>query len=298
MVGAETLHQDEAVLLATALVDHVAASAGLQALFIKGPAATMMGLRGPHVSADVDVLVPPEDLDRVVQLLGGRGWLERPSGVSVVREYQHSKTLYHPQWNCDIDIHDRFPGMEAPPRSAFDALWRDRQYLLMATRSVPVPSIPAAVIIQALHSLRNMGDPRHVDEYLGLLQRIGATVHRDLVDLSAELRATAALKPLLDDLGMANLPMLPGAVSEEWRYRTSVQGTGTAYLVELMEGPWRAKPRVLARAIFPSRQSLRHDNLYLDESVAGLLRAHLSRWRRGLVGLPTAARKIRASRLR
>ncbi len=80
MDAAETLHQDEAVLLATALVDHVAASAGLPVLFIKGPAATMMGLRENHVSADVDVLVRPEDLDRIVELLGARGWLERPSG--------------------------------------------------------------------------------------------------------------------------------------------------------------------------------------------------------------------------
>ncbi|CAH0310911.1 hypothetical protein SRABI128_04510 [Microbacterium sp. Bi128] len=298
MAASETLHQDEAVLLATALVDHVAASAGVPVLFIKGPAATMMGLRAHHVSADVDVLVRPEDLDRMAELLGLRGWLERPPGAAVVRRYAHSKTLYHPQWNCDIDVHDRFPGMEASPGSAFDTLWRDRQYLVMATRSVPVPSIPAAVIIQALHSLRNMDDPRHRDEYLGLLQRVGATVHHDLVDLSAELQATAALKPLLDDLGMADLPMLPGTVSEEWRYRTSVQGTGTAYLVELMGSPWRAKPRVLARAIFPSRQSLRHDNLYLDDSVAGLLRAHVSRWGRGFAGLPAAARKIRASRLR
>lgn len=295
---AEPLHQDEAVLLATALVDFVAVSGGLPVLFIKGPAANMMGLRENHVSADVDVLVHPEQLDRLVELLGARGWLERPSGLSVVRQYSHSRTLYHPQWNCDIDVHHRFPGIEASPGSAFDTLWRDRQYLVMATRSVPVPSVPAAVIFQALHSLRAMDDPRHQREYSMLLQRVDATLHQNIMALSLELQATAALRPLLNDLGVKVLRGGEGAVSEEWRHRTSVQGIGTAYLVELTDSPWLAKPRVLARAMFPSRQSLRHDNLYLDESVSGIFMAHVARWRRGLAGLPGAARKLRASRRR
>ncbi|MEV5051582.1 nucleotidyltransferase family protein [Arthrobacter sp. LAR12-1-1.1] len=298
MGGAEPLHQDEAVLLATALVDHVAASSGLNVLFIKGPAATMMGIRGHHVSADVDVLVRPEHLDEMVDHLGGRGWLERPSGVTVVRRYSHSRTLYHPQWNCDIDVHDRFPGMEASPGNAFDTLWRDRQYLVMAARPVPVPSKPAAVIFQALHSLRSMDEPRHQREYSALLHRVDVTMHQDLVDLSAELQATAALQPLLADLGIADMPALQGTVSEEWRHRTSVQGPGTAYLVSLVESPWRVKPLVLARALFPSRQTLRERDLHLDDSVAGLLRAHVARWRRGMAGLPAAARKIRDSRRR
>lgn len=246
MDDTEPLQQNEAVLLATSLVDYVAASAGLPVLFIKGPGATMMGLRENHISADVDVLVHPEQLDRIVGLLRARGWLERPSGASVVRQYSHSRTLYHPQWNSDIDMHDRFPGMEAPPGSTFDALWRDRQYLVMAARSVAVPSNPAAVIFQAL--------------------------------------------------GVNDRPDGQDTVSEEWRHRTSVHGTGTAYLVSLLESPWHTKPRVLARAIWPSRNTLRERNLHLDDSIAGLLRAHMARWRRGLAGLPAAARKSKASR--
>ena len=291
-MGSESLHQDEGVLRATALVDYVAASAGLTVLFIKGPAATMMGLRENHVSADVDVLVRPEDLDRMVELLAARGWRERPSGVTVVRRYRHSRTLYHPQWNSDIDVHDRFPGMEAPPGSAFDTLWRDRQYLVMAARSVPVPSVPAAAIFQALHSLRAMEEPRHQREYSALLGRVDVSMHQDLLALSVELEATAALNPLLDDLGIADLPVRQGAVSDEWRHRTSVQGTGTAYLVALMDSPWRAKPRVLARAIWPSRDTLRERDLHLDDSVGGLFRVRLARWRRGVAHLPAAARKI------
>ena len=298
MGSTETLHQDEAVLLATALVDHVAASADVPVLFIKGPAATMMGLRENHVSADVDVLVRPEDLDRLVERLGARGWLERPSGVSVVRRYSHSRTLYHPQWNCDIDVHNRFPGMEAPPDGAFDTLWRDRQHLVMAARSVPVPSIPAAVIFQALHSLRAMDEPRHNREYSGLLQRVDTSMHKEILELSIELQAASALKPLLDDLGIADPPVHQGPVSEEWSNRTSIQGTGTAYLAALIESPWRAKPRVFVRAIFPSRNTLRERDLHLDDSVAGLLRAHVARWRRGMAGLPAAAGKIRTTRRR
>ena len=231
----------------------------------------------------------------MVGLLGAGGWLERPSDVAVVRQYSRPRTLYHPQWNCDIDVPDRFPGMEAAPGSAFDTLWDGRQYLVMAARSVPVPSLPEAVIFQALHSLRAMDDPCHQRECSGLLQEVDASMHPDILDLSA---ATAARGPRLDDLGVKYLPCGEGRISEEWRYRTSVQGTGAAYLVELMDSPWLAKPRVLARAIFPSWQSLRHDDLYLDESVSGIFRAYISRWGRGLASLPAAARRIRASRRR
>lgn len=298
MGSIENLHQNEAVLLATALVDYVAASAKIEVLFIKGPGSTMMGLRENHLSADVDVLVRPQHLNRIVELLGNRGWLERPSGVSVVRRYEHSRTLYHPQWNSDIDVHDRFPGMEAPPESSFQTLWRDRQYLVLAGRIAPVPSTSAAVIFQALHSLRAMNDPRHQREYTGLIQRVPVTMHKEIRDLSEELQATAALKPFLDDLGLEDRPTGTETVSEEWRHRTSVQGTGTAYLIALMESPWQAKPRVLARAIVPSRNTLRERNLHLDDTVAGLIRAHLARWRRGLAGLPAAARKAGPSRRR
>ena len=184
------------------------------------------------------------------------------------------------------------------PGNAFDTLWRDRQYLVMAARPVPVPSIPAAAIFQALHSLRAMDEPRHQREYSELLQRLDVTMHQDLVDLSVELQATAALKPFLDDLGIEDLTVRQGSVSEEWRHRTAVQGPGTAYLVSLVESPWRVKPLVLARAVFPSRQTLRERDLHLDDSFAGLLRAHVARWRRGLAGLPAAALKVRASRRR
>ncbi|MDI3213836.1 nucleotidyltransferase family protein [Arthrobacter sp. AL12] len=293
---AETLHQNEAVLLATALVDFVAASAGLPVLFIKGPGATLMGLRENHVSADVDVLIRPEQLERMLNLLHGRGWQERPTGFAIVSQYLHSRTLYHPQWNCDIDVHSRFPGMEAPPDIAFDTLWRDRQYLVMAARNIAVPSVPAAVIFQALHSLRAMDDPRHQREYTGLLQRVDTTLHRDIVELSVELKATSALQPLLEELGADGLPTRDEEVSAEWRYRTSAHVPGTALLIALMESPWRSKPRVFARGIFPSRQYLRQRDPDIDDSVAGLLGAHVSRWHRGLAGLPGAARKIRDSR--
>jgi hypothetical protein len=297
MASTERLHQNEAVLLATALVDYVAASAGLPLLFIKGPGATMMGLRENHISADVDVLVRPDDLVKMVELLGTRGWLERPSGVTVVRKYVHSRTLYHPQWNTDIDVHDRFPGMEAPPEDSFKTLWRGRHHLVMANRSVPVPSVHAAIIFQALHSLRAMDEPRHQREYSSLLRRVDKTMHKEIVDLGEELQATAALKPLLNGLGIASfLPAGPETVSEEWRHRTARRGTGTAYLAALMESPWRTKPRVLRQAIVPSRDTLRERNLHMDDSVAGLIRAHLLRWRRGAAGLLAAARKARASR--
>jgi hypothetical protein len=69
-----------------------------------------------------------------------------------------------------------------------------------------------------------------------------------------------------------------------------------AYLVSLIESPWRDKPLVLARAVFPSLQTLRERDIYVGDSVAGLLGAYLSRWRRGLSGLPAAVQKFRASR--
>lgn len=121
-------------------------------------------------------------------------------------------------------------------------------------------------------------------------------MHQQIADLSMELQATAALQPLLDDLGLEGSTNRSVFVSEEWRHRTSIQGIGTAYLVALIESPWREKPLVVLRTVFPSRETLRHGDLHLDDAAVELLKAHVSRWRRILVSFPAAVRKVRANR--
>ena len=70
----------EAVLLGHALVARVADSLGIRAFFIKGPASVIQGLRLPKVSVDVDVFVPPADLEIAARRLAGARLAGTPGG--------------------------------------------------------------------------------------------------------------------------------------------------------------------------------------------------------------------------
>ena len=164
---------------------------------------------------------------------------------------------------------------------------------------VPVPSIPAAAIFQALHSLRAMDEPRHQREYSELLQRVDVTMHQDI---GGSQRGAAG------DGGAEAAPGRPG-------HRRSA---GPAGILSARSGatvlPYRAPARPIwsrsSKALgglnrwcwparsFPHGKHCGSATFIWTTPLAGLLRAHVARWRRGLAGLPAAARKIRASRRR
>ena len=69
-----------------------------------------------------------------------------------------------------MDVHRLFPGLGASPEAAFDALWSEHIHLVIAGRSVPVPSPRHQRLVVIVHAARDPFrgglDVRHIRESL------------------------------------------------------------------------------------------------------------------------------------
>lgn len=156
------------IRLAHARITHVLDRAGIRGLHLKGY-ATEPGVYTDHRrSSDVDLLVPPADADAVIALLGSHGW-EPVATFSQGSIFQHAATLWHDQLGY-VDVHRLFPGLGASPEAAFDALWSEHIHLVIAGRSVPVPSPRHQRLVVIVHAARDPFrgglDVRHIRESL------------------------------------------------------------------------------------------------------------------------------------
>jgi hypothetical protein len=284
----------EGVLLCHALVARVAEGLGVRAFFIKGPASVMQGLREPKTSTDVDVFVAPASLDHMVEGLRERGWRERPVDPDSRTFPKHAVTLNHPEWPCCIDVHFRFPGMESPARDCFEVLWANTDRLELAGQEVHIPSAPLGILILALHALRSPHLPACRQE-LEFLARVTKRQSRAsaLLDMATATGSLAAMRSFLEDLVPETaLPEWPEP-SMEWRNRIMAKEPGSARLIAIAQGPWREKPKMLWRAVFPRPDVFLSGNIYADLSARGLLLQHQARWVRFLRSVPRIARDLR-----
>ena len=140
------------VELAHAAVQRLAESVGVDVLHIKGP-AVHPGLR-THASTgnDVDVIVRPDGVDRLMATLHDHGW-EVETSFAAGSAFDHAANLYHPSWGL-LDVHRHYPGMERDPAHAFETLWRTRGSVGLAHVSCPVPDPLAQSLVLLLHAAR------------------------------------------------------------------------------------------------------------------------------------------------
>jgi hypothetical protein len=289
----------EAVLLGHALVQRVADSLGIRAFFIKGPASVVQGLRMPKMSVDVDVFVNPADLEALLGGLRQRGWRERPVDPDERSFPRHSTTIDHPSWPCCIDVHFRFPGMEAAPGDSFDVMWAHTEVLELAGQEVRVPSKALGILILALHALRSPHLPacRQELEFLAEL-----TEQEDLtaaiVGIATATGSLAAMRPLLEDLGSQPKQGDWPEASTEWRNRLLSKEVGSARIIAIAQAPLREKPKMLFRAIFPAREVFLSGNIYADLSFKGRVQLQKTRWARFLRALPRTVKDLSQLRRR
>jgi hypothetical protein len=293
--AAETqLSIPEAVLLGHALVARVADSLGIRAFFIKGPASVIQGLRLPKISGDVDVFVAPPDLEPVLQGLRDRGWRERPVDPDSRTFPKHSVTVDHPEWPCCIDVHFRFPGMEANPSDSFELMWANTEDLEVAGQVVRVPSKSLGILILALHALRSPQLPACSQE----LEFLTDLTERDsygaaILEVARSTGSLAAMRPFLEDLLPEAATVEWPEPSTEWRNRVMAKEPGSARLIAIAQAPLRDKPRMLFRAVFPRPEVFLSGNIYADMSFRGRLRQHRARWARFLRSLPKIVRDLK-----
>ncbi|MDU0314713.1 nucleotidyltransferase family protein [Phycicoccus sp. M110.8] len=295
--GQAELRQDEAVLLAHALVARLAEQVGARALFIKGPTAVAQGVRPPRGSSDVDVLVEPSAFPAMCAATESAGWqLRTPIGTLRYAgefAFDHSAHYIHTEWPIDVDIHYSFPGFLAEPESVFGALWARRTTVEVAGRAVPTPDLLGQSLVVGLHALRDPEKPQSQEDLAHLaaaLGDLGAADRDALRDLARDAGASRSGAEVLRLAGVEPYPLSPREAQRvtDWELRQQGHGIATAWLFELGRAPWRDRPVVLRRALFPPAE-----HFVASTSASGLTRAQLAglrlrRWGRGVVGVPHA----------
>lgn len=288
------LSVSEGVLLAHALVSRVADSLGVRAFFIKGPASVIQGLRKPKTSADVDVFVDPASLDLLLQGLRERGWRQRPVDPDTTTFPKHAVTLDHPEWPCCIDVHFRFPGMEADPAECFTAMWGHTKAIGLAGQNVRVPSPTLAILLLALHALRSPHLPACRQELAFLARLVQRQAQAGtLLGIAAATDSLAAIRPFLEGLLEDSPAVAWPQPSTEWRNRLMAREPGSARVLAIIQAPWKDKPGLLWQGVFPRPQSLLNRNIYADMTWRGQVMQHWARWVRFLGAVPRIVRDLR-----
>jgi hypothetical protein len=292
----------ELVGLWYAAVGDIASRLGLRVLLIKGPVTRLQGIRAPGGSVDVDVLVEPSGMGRLMTALAEHGWAETAPPTSAHVLPLHSRALQHPIWPFEIDVHGRFPGFLAEPGLVFEELWRRRTSVDLAHRDLPCPDVVSHAAITALHLLRD-GHDAHRAAYEDVVDRLRNRLtdgqRDDLARLCRDTGANDTLAPLLADL---RIPPLESAVTysvEPWRIRQRSTGLKSAgWVTELTSSPWRQRPRRLLHALLLTEAEIRQAQPQAVPGAWGLFRARLRRLRWGLRDLPRAIRIVREERRR
>ena len=290
-----TLTWEEWVATAHCLVNRALDDVGARGLFIKGPLLTAQGLREPHQSVDVDVLVEPDRLQHLLDRLADIGWTVAVPPTSAQTLGLHSTTVRHARWPLEIDVHDRFPGFLADTRIAFDALWTLRTSAELAGRPLPCPDPIAHSTVAALHWLRDPDLNFHQAKlaYLAdaIRPRLGDANRRALSELVQTTGSATTLEPFLRalDIEVARTPQ----DDSMWRIRTASTGVKTVpWLVELGRTPLRRLPGRVAHALVLTEAEIRHAQPDAAPGAMGLFRARLRRIRRGLHDLPKAVQIV------
>jgi hypothetical protein len=301
---ANSLAAGEAVELVTAWSQHVARVNNLRVVVIKGDTLYRQGLRAARVSADVDVLVDPASFEEYCAVLVRAGWERRRSSFINARTSVHSRSFTSPGWPCDIDVHQFFPGFLRDPRTVFEVLWRESATLRFAHQPVVVTGRASSVLILGLHSLRDGAAAlRNRNDIADLCQAEISDMERNQIAILAhETWSAAALEDLFVLLRVAAHPE-PAELSSpglrEWRGRVASRAEKPyAWYVLYLSTPWRRRPQILWRALWPSRIDIvdAHPEAATKPLLRGKLR--LGRYVRAVRGvrLSVRAAQVRSQR--
>ena len=236
------------VHLAHAVVQKLADDRGIDLLHLKGP-AVLPGLRPEgRQSSDVDVLVRPSHLPRLVSAVESVGFEQR-TNFATGSVFAHAANWWHDDWGW-VDVHVSWPGVTIDAELAYDVLARDRLVRQIAHRDCLVPNRTAQRLILVLHSARS-GGTADLDHAW-----TAAEPHeKDAVRaLAAELRAEVALAAGIGELELHRGDpsyllwrhvTRGGSRFDEWRARLAAATT------------LRAKAELLTAAMRVNRDHLR-----------------------------------------
>lgn len=141
------------VRFAHAMIAHLFAQAGIRALHHKGHTAPEGTYVAGRASTDADVLVPPDQAARAVEVLQARGW----DLVTSYRDgsiFQHAASLWHSHLGY-ADIHQLIPGTGPTPQAVFERLWSQRSTADMGGQPCTVPGRLDHLALIVIHAARD-----------------------------------------------------------------------------------------------------------------------------------------------
>lgn len=287
----ERLTGGEAMALLYVLTADVARRAGTRSLAIKGSVLGEQELRAPRVSADIDVLLHPDDIERFADAMVAAGWRRAPTSSVPKFLDHHSVNLLNDHWPMGIDAHVYFPGFLAPATEVFEVLWERRTSLVQAGRPVPCTDVCGSAAIAALHHLRAPAKPENQAAFEALVERAGRVLtpalRVELAELAERTGAVRTLEPFFDRLGIEATPTHPAEESgfERWRTATTTHGH-LAWIAAMRQRPVRAWPAYVWHALLLDAAELRAYHGDRTETTP-LWRLRVRRWNRVVRRMPT-----------
>ena len=219
------------VHLAHALVQRLASDAGVDLLHLKGP-ALLPDLRPPgRHSSDVDVLVRPGHLARLVVALESTGWEQR-TDFATGSVFAHAANWWHDDWGW-VDVHVTWPGVTIAPDRAYDVLAGSGVVHDIAHVPCLVPDRIGQLLVLVLHSARSVGS----NEAEFAWSRADGSEQAAVRGLAATLGAEVALAAGLGELeNFRDHPTYAlwrhvstgGSRLDEWRARLAAAPTAQA----------------------------------------------------------------------
>ncbi|RLK48003.1 nucleotidyltransferase family protein [Microbacterium telephonicum] len=291
-----TLRLDEANELLTAWAQHRARERGIRLLVLKGRPLSDDGLRAARVSADVDVLVEPARFDEYCAVVLDAGWEEFPSTFASAHFTLHSRSFRKNGWPNSFDVHSEYPGFLRDRVAVFEALWDGRREAAFAHQPCDIPSRAANVLVLALHSLRGTHTQERHRAELQHLQAASFTAdeRQAIGEVAERTGAATAIPAFLEGIGVAvatDPDLARGAAAREWRRKVAeADGAAASWLLLVARAPWREKPVIVARALWPSRRDFAINHPEIPDRVWPQLHGRLARLGRGFRRLPVVAR--------
>ena len=279
-------------------VAHILREAGVPVLHVKGPTVQQwLYAEGERPSGDVDVLVSPDRMQDALDALYAAGFVDRYPGVNRQTSTDHAIAVRRldPAIGLDeVDVHDRFEGLDRLAVQAFEVLWAHREPAELAHQPVWFPDLTSRAVLICVNAARDATAAKPAED---LRRLIASDVEWDLVlSLARRLEALPALRAgleladggseLADRLGL-------GPVSPEWRLRVTAAPRTALRLEELRRTRWLGRPSLLARWLVPRPALVRMREPDLAPGWRSLTGAYARRLGQGIRGLPGSVQAVR-----
>jgi hypothetical protein len=255
---------------------------GIESVLLRGPAIARWLYEDANARSyvDVDLLVPPGDIEHAEQVLGGLGF----SDYTVEGVLAHDRPTYAHTWlrrdGAAVDLHYALLGVRLEPARIWDVLAAETEMIAVLGTEVRVASPPGRALVVALHAAHHgVGVGQPLDDLARALELLPAGLWEKASSLAARLDAQVAfatgLRLLEPGREVAHTLGLPPTSSTETTLRASTpppMALGFEWLATTRG--LRGKAGLVARKIVPAPRFMRAWSPLARRSSAGLAAAY------------------------